>query len=310
LISKWIFLLVLLNVALELEHVINWKWNGILWPAFLGLSLCAVIIVGIALFALGSLLSWVADEISNKEFLSTLWLLFSVVGSFLALLSLCTQITNPDYLKLYDYYPVVPIVFLSVFITATFANINNLIDWWIMFFSQTDTSEASVIPENLSDRPSTIRQRITLAVKKAPHMLMRISSSYFQPVESPKKKTNKKAFSLRFKVEEKEEQEEETVTHRRIFSNPTKTYENDLNSPTLVKKIQICHMCCEKDSNAVIMECGHGGICYECSLEMWKSTGNCHMCRSPISQVLQIELALSKTVKVSSTTRAVYCDNE
>ena len=42
---------------------------------------------------------------------------------------------------------------------------------------------------------------------------------------------------------------------------------------------QICPMCCEKECNAVIMECGHGGICYDCSLQMWKSQGVCHMCR-------------------------------
>lgn len=27
------------------------------------------------------------------------------------------------------------------------------------------------------------------------------------------------------------------------------------------------------------MECGHGGICYDCSLEVWKTTGECYLCR-------------------------------
>ncbi len=28
------------------------------------------------------------------------------------------------------------------------------------------------------------------------------------------------------------------------------------------------------------MECGHGGICYDCALEVWKSNGNCFICRN------------------------------
>ena len=66
-------------------------------------------------------------------------------------------------------------------------------------------------------------------------------------------------------------------------------------------------MCCERSCNAVVMECGHSGICYECSLSIWKSSGVCHMCRLPISQILQIQTDTPpEAVKVISTTRAIY----
>ncbi len=38
------------------------------------------------------------------------------------------------------------------------------------------------------------------------------------------------------------------------------------------------------------MDCGHGGTCYECALELWKTSGECYLCRNLIKQVLQIDI--------------------
>lgn len=55
--------------------------------------------------------------------------------------------------------------------------------------------------------------------------------------------------------------------------------------------IQKCCICFDKMGDAVLMECGHGGnffnfnlrifqgICYDCSLKLWKRTGACFLCR-------------------------------
>ena len=54
-----------------------------------------------------------------------------------------------------------------------------------------------------------------------------------------------------------------------------------------------CLVCCEKKPDAVLMECGHGGlflkilfiylynkgICYECGVELLKKLGECPLCR-------------------------------
>ena len=45
-----------------------------------------------------------------------------------------------------------------------------------------------------------------------------------------------------------------------------------------------CTICFENPANTVFMPCGHGGICEECSLDVWKKNGNCPFCRDPISQ--------------------------
>ena len=268
--------------------------------------------MGIVLFTLGSFLSWVSEEISTKEFVSTAWLLLNITGVTSTIFWISINISTPKYSKLGEYYALVPVCFLAFFIVTTLLNINNLVDWWIMFFSQSNAADSEVMPTIEQQAPATpsLQHRLSQVVKKAPHVLMRISSSYFQPAETPKSiKLKKRTFSLKSNI-----CEEEDPNHRRIFSNPGLADKSDALSPKAaptspqgeVSKASLCSMCYENLSNAVLMDCGHGGICYECSLELWKSVGVCHMCRAPIAQVLQIELGLSKVVKVHSTTRAVY----
>ena len=60
------------------------------------------------------------------------------------------------------------------------------------------------------------------------------------------------------------------------------------------------------------MECGHGGICYECGKRMISSDlsgGACHLCREPISYILQMDLSTvySNFIKVISAT---FVDDE
>jgi len=40
-----------------------------------------------------------------------------------------------------------------------------------------------------------------------------------------------------------------------------------------------CLVCFDNFADAVFLECGHGGICYKCAIDIWKSTGECFLCR-------------------------------
>ena len=45
------------------------------------------------------------------------------------------------------------------------------------------------------------------------------------------------------------------------------------NSIRLSDKSNInCMICYEKYPDAVFMDCGHGGLCYKCSLDIWKQS--------------------------------------
>lgn len=45
------------------------------------------------------------------------------------------------------------------------------------------------------------------------------------------------------------------------------------------KTANTCLICFDRAPDSVFMDCGHGGICYECALEIWKATAECYLCR-------------------------------
>eukprot|EP01017_Pseudomicrothorax_dubius_P029401 TRINITY_DN3567_c0_g1_i7.p1 TRINITY_DN3567_c0_g1~~TRINITY_DN3567_c0_g1_i7.p1 ORF type:complete len:398 (+),score=61.69 TRINITY_DN3567_c0_g1_i7:198-1391(+) len=57
------------------------------------------------------------------------------------------------------------------------------------------------------------------------------------------------------------------------------------------KSVASCLVCYDNPPDAVIMECGHGGLCRTCALEMWQKSEECYLCREKISHVLQIDLS-------------------
>ncbi len=52
---------------------------------------------------------------------------------------------------------------------------------------------------------------------------------------------------------------------------------------------QGCTICLDAEANGVLMDCGHGAICFECGLALLNSTCECHLCRQPVIQVLKID---------------------
>jgi hypothetical protein len=49
-------------------------------------------------------------------------------------------------------------------------------------------------------------------------------------------------------------------------------------------------VCFIKPPDAVFMDCGHGGICYSCAIDIWSTTDDCYMCRHRITKILQLDL--------------------
>ncbi|KAL4473944.1 hypothetical protein ABPG72_000306 [Tetrahymena utriculariae] len=73
--------------------------------------------------------------------------------------------------------------------------------------------------------------------------------------------------------------------------------------------VQNCLVCFENQPDTVFMNCGHGGICYECALLIWKNTQECYLCRQKVEQLYQLEYnsdnkdnvmkVLSKTIQAN-----------
>lgn len=51
-----------------------------------------------------------------------------------------------------------------------------------------------------------------------------------------------------------------------------------------------CYICVERRPDAVVMECGHGGMCFKCAQQLASTPpAQCPVCRKPIQQVLRFE---------------------
>eukprot|EP01017_Pseudomicrothorax_dubius_P034445 TRINITY_DN4720_c0_g1_i8.p1 TRINITY_DN4720_c0_g1~~TRINITY_DN4720_c0_g1_i8.p1 ORF type:complete len:452 (+),score=28.43 TRINITY_DN4720_c0_g1_i8:333-1688(+) len=95
------------------------------------------------------------------------------------------------------------------------------------------------------------------------------------------------------------------------FENEPHPLENYIPSVTARmsrdKSVNACLICYEKNQDAVIMKCGHGGLCYDCALELWGKSDECFLCRERISQIVQISLDSreSEAVKVIACTEKI-----
>lgn len=52
---------------------------------------------------------------------------------------------------------------------------------------------------------------------------------------------------------------------------------------------ELCLVCFDKPPDAVTMSCGHGGLCYDCAMEIWRKTSGCYICRA-VNQFMLIVL--------------------
>eukprot|EP01017_Pseudomicrothorax_dubius_P033797 TRINITY_DN4560_c0_g1_i2.p1 TRINITY_DN4560_c0_g1~~TRINITY_DN4560_c0_g1_i2.p1 ORF type:complete len:141 (-),score=9.62 TRINITY_DN4560_c0_g1_i2:58-480(-) len=76
--------------------------------------------------------------------------------------------------------------------------------------------------------------------------------------------------------------------------------------------VSLCLTCLDKAPTAVFLPCGHGGLCYDCGLNIWKRTGECYLCRQKICQLLEVDIKTNEgnMVRVHSSTLLEEISNE
>ena len=137
-------------------------------------------------------------------------------------------------------------------------------------------------------------QRIASVFKIPPRALIRLGSLYFQPAPKKSKELHLRTF----------QEEIKDVSSFNIHVRSQSS--NDKNNMLKVRRTQSdysfiekrCTICVENDCNGVLMECGHGGICYKCAEILLNSNEKCHMCRGIISYIVKIQIEPDKILKV------------
>lgn len=90
---------------------------------------------------------------------------------------------------------------------------------------------------------------------ETPEYLEKISGTFFRSVNSKDKNIMLTARTLRTKF---------------IPSNLPSPSPSILNEKQVsIKVVESCKVCFSKDSDSVIMPCGHGGLCFDCAHSLW-----------------------------------------
>ena len=285
-----------------------------------------LISIGVLLLVFGSFCAWISGEVRTKEVLCVCWFMYVTSGScggMIALMVLVSKsLEGSDMLFALTLVSLVSSLFcVSVWLSTLLLQVM-LSTWWDTFFYALDAVEEARLTPPLRPFPSfharkVSRQLITVG-QATPKLLVlpmqiRVSSTYFKPA-LPKRRKGKAATKLHFApVSESEGLEErgamETQYEKRrsesmaIGKREVKEGEEQLPvgnwAETYHKK---CIICFENHSDAVFMNCGHGGICTDCSTTIWKRADMCHCCRSPIDHILHIEDVGGSSVKVVAVT--------
>lgn len=87
-------------------------------------------------------------------------------------------------------------------------------------------------------------------------------------VQNPQEQTLNSLNSARSKSQDETQHDSTKVSPRSVSLN---------------QSVMNCLICYDKLPDAVLMECGHGGLCYECSVDIWKKNGECYLCRQVIN---------------------------
>ena len=59
--------------------------------------------------------------------------------------------------------------------------------------------------------------------------------------------------------------------------------------PQALQGIQ-CYICMERVATAMLVDCGHAGLCMECGKRLLATHRGCPLCRAPITRVMQVDI--------------------
>jgi len=63
----------------------------------------------------------------------------------------------------------------------------------------------------------------------------------------------------------------------------------DPSSKVISEEEKHCYLCCERPPNAVLLNCGHGGICYDCAVNLMKTKNKCMECRGVVDGIYKVD---------------------
>ena len=294
-------------VGLKLERFIDISWFQILWPVWILLGMVLLFILFFKVLIFLYIYSYCYEAATSSDIFSSLWIFYNLAGALFVVPKLILDLEEGDT----EIMCIYPLIYLSISFISINPVRNCLIEWSREFLDSSDAdgmqeetdNEEYLLPLSLAFANN--KQKRTLKVP--PRFLIRMSSTFFfigagQERKKSGETTRTRSYCLG--------QRDEVSTHYQALNQ---SFESEgIRSRVLVESSaessfieDFCTICCEKRSNSVFMECGHGGTCFDCAKNIVNSSRRCLMCRLNISQVLKIK---AKSEKESTVVGAFNLD--
>ncbi|CAD8094910.1 unnamed protein product [Paramecium sonneborni] len=286
---RFCLIISVLCITLKLNSYVNWSWTQAFWWYWMFLSGLVGTTITILLILISKIISiYNRQQILNykSEIKTLIWILYiSTVSSLIAgvwiintlnILGVDLDVEFGDYIM----YILISFNVLIFSVISKYLFID--IVQFVLSLNQIESPESS--PNSPCQNKN---QKIKKEPTKAQIFLQKFSSAYFREIKDPE--------IVKLKFTNHNEIDTERNTNNR---NVQKSQDAQQQSNSK------CIICCEKPSNAVLMNCGHGGICYQCAIQMAQKSKECFLCRQNIQEIYEIaEKDASMLKRVISKTK-------
>ncbi|CAD8201522.1 unnamed protein product [Paramecium pentaurelia] len=290
-------------ISLKLSKYVEWTWPQAFWWYWMFLSA----LVGTCFTLIIVLLSKLINEIFKQyqtvpqEYKSLLWALYiSIISSILSVMWIINTFNRlgldlPIKIGEVLFYSTVSFN-LIIFCAITKLLWDSIIDYCVDLLQ----SQSTDIESQRELPTSQISQQKQYEKRRAIHQifLKKLSSAFFRQTtkEDLIQQSNKMTELMTERGQTKKILSTVEMESKQLQENQNKMNESN----------QKCIICCENPPNAVLMICGHGGICYKCGLEMAQKSKECFLCRQQIVFIYEISNFNDDLMKVITITKFNY----
>ncbi|CAD8124493.1 unnamed protein product [Paramecium sonneborni] len=290
-------------LSLKLSQYVEWTWPQAFWWYWMFLSA----LVGTCFTLIIILISKIINEIFkqyqtvSQEYKSILWALYiSIISSILTVMWIINTFNKlgldlPIKIGEVLFYSTISFN-LIIFCAITKLLWDPIIDYcvYLLQSQSNDTEQQRELPTN------QIVQNKLYEKRKAIHLIIlkKLSSAFFrQTTKEDLLQSSQKLTEL---------MTERGQTKKILQSVEIETKQIQVNQNKINESNQKCIICCDNPPNAVLMICGHGGICYKCGLEMAQKNKECFLCRQQIVFIYEISNFNDDLMKVVTITKFNY----
>lgn len=267
----------MLFISLKKENFIEISWQAALWPLWILIYLIIALSICCFFKLIISFVTVIDGSVLNK-----IIYLYSTITSLGFSIASCVTVyfvINQE--SLFTFVPI--ICYLLVIILLTLVFFDRIAEFIVSISNLRNIDQYTDIQSN--NLPNSSENQInhsSYLMNSRLKFFEKISQTFFKPL---RKRTLSHIY-----------EENEASIHQVNKSCEIRLYENSEQDLSPVDKK--CLICLLAPCNAVIIECGHGGICQRCAIELKTNQKTCHLCRGSILKIALIGSRIENLVKI------------